>query len=89
MSKLDTAVCGLFSYQKKAPKQVWEDYRQQFGHYLWRVLTEEIQGETKRKQAILEKCCTFESKVLTTLEIDIIVPYSKYKGIFFKSNLNS
>lgn len=81
MSKLNPVVCGLFSYQKKAPKQVWKDCRQEFGDYLWRVLTEEIPGETKWEHTI-KQYFTSESEVLTALERGTITPYSKHKGFF-------
>lgn len=82
-AKSDTVFRSEFSYQKKAPKQVWKDGREEFGNYLWRVLNEETLGETKWEHTILEKCFTSKKEALTTLVTDIITPSSKYKGTFF------
>lgn len=82
-AKSDTVVCSEFSYQKKAPKQVWKDGREEFGNYLWRVLNKKTLGETKWEHTILERCFTSKKEALTTLVTDIITPSSKYKGTFF------
>lgn len=88
MSKLDAVVCGLLSYQKKAPKQVWKDHGCNWQLRLEN--TKQHQGgskgctQCKKKK---KKSLTSERKVSTTLEIGIITPYSEY-GELLKSRVN-
>lgn len=84
MSKLDIVVCGLFSYQKKAPRQVWMDYGQQFA-----TMVCICEGKSARKHEAGQKGNTMkEKKVLfpsgkLPLRISIIIQYSEYGEIIF------
>lgn len=77
MSKLDAVVCGLLSYQKKAPKQVWKDHGCN-----WQLRLESTKNVrwAKGMHTMQKKSLTSEREVLTTLEIDKITRTQSTRG---------